>query len=131
MFYPFHSSGVTIDTVNLLTTKAYYTDKPTWGEAIIGYGEEAVEELRKIWPSKSTDELYAMLAITPMIEMNQVGRTFHRASALRLVAWAKEKNLGRLSFWKLTRSCINQPKSECSNIDQRDAQFVEIFQQFV
>jgi hypothetical protein len=73
-----------------------------------------------------------MVGVTPMIGKNDDGGTFTLADASTLVAFAKSKHLGMLSFWEMTRdrNACTGALSQCTNVTQTPYQFSQIFAGF-
>ncbi|CAG2110816.1 unnamed protein product [Medioppia subpectinata] len=83
----------------------FKTSKPgrSYGEAITKVGEFSVQQMAKIWPQKSEQQLYGMLGLTPMLGLNDNGEHFMQSDAQAVVAFAKQKQIGHLGFWSINR----------------------------
>ena len=125
--------GVIIDVVNAMTME-FGTKLTSWGDAVIVAAESTHNQMKQIWTSKSDEELYAMLGVTPMIGRNFNGRIFQLDHARQLVKWAKTKKVGLLAFWSLGRdngACPDKKISpNCSSIAQNKLEFTKIFQEY-
>ncbi|CAG2107688.1 unnamed protein product [Medioppia subpectinata] len=121
--------GVNVDIVNPMTME-FGTNKKSWGDAVIAAAESTHRQMKQVWPQKSDAELYSMLGVTPMLGKNFNGKIFTQAHARQLVAWAKQKKIGHLSFWSINRDrgCAGQPVGpSCSSIAEQDHEFTKIF----
>lgn len=125
--------GVVVDIVNPMAME-FGSKSTSWGDAVINAAESTHRQMKLVWPSKSDSELYAMLGVTPMIGRNFNGKIFQIEHAKQLVAWAKTKRIGHLSFWSLGRDngkCSGGGISpDCSSIAQADFEFTKIFQEY-
>jgi len=125
-------NGVKVDVVNAMTME-YPKISPDFGDSVINVGLMVIEQLRVIWPEKSTAELKKMLGITPMLGRNFNGQKFEIAHATKLVNWANENQIGLLAFWSIERDnggCSEIVSPTCSGIPQTEFQFTKIFQGF-
>lgn len=105
------AAGVQISHVNLMTMDygGYYSSGKAMGDLAISALTDANDQLRAIIPGLSEAGAYAMLGATPMIGQNDVqGETFTLADAQSLTNFAKQKQLGLVSFWAINR---DQPGS--------------------
>ena len=112
--------GVRVDIVNPMAME-FWTDKHSWGEAVINVANGTLRQMKKIWPKKSQDQLKSMLGITPMIGRNGNTKEFLIEHAKQLVNWAKANNIGRLAFWSMERDnggCKGKVSPSCSDIAQ-------------
>jgi len=129
--------GVEIDVVNPMTMDFY--------DGVSGdrMGERSIEALRKVhgqlkglYPGRSDAQLWGMLAATPMIGQNDDQReVFALGDARKLVAFANQQHLARLTFWATSRDnggCPGKKTADatCSGIVQQQYEFIRIFQDF-
>ena len=124
--------GVRVDIVNPMAME-FWTDKHSWGEAVINVANGTLRQMKKIWPKKSQDELKSMLGITPMIGRNGNTKEFLVEHAKQLVNWAKANNIGRLAFWSMGRDnggCKGKVSPSCSGIAQGPLDFAKVFKNF-
>lgn len=125
--------GVVVDIVNAMTME-FGSKLASWGEAVISAAESTHKQMKQVWTSKSDEELYAMLGVTPMIGRNFNGKVFQLDHAKQLVAWAKSKKVGHLAFWSLGRDngkCAGGGISpDCSSIAQTELEFTKIFEEY-
>ncbi|WP_230578989.1 hypothetical protein [Coxiella burnetii] len=62
------------------------------------------QQLKELYPDQSDETLWHRIEVTPMIGLNDtLPLNFSLQDAQALKQFAKEKNLGMLSFWSLTR----------------------------
>ncbi len=86
---------------------------------------------------KLPNEIWRMIGVTPMIGVNDVPtEIFRQSDAQKLLAFAKKKKLGLLSFWSINRdrACeVNRSSVNptCSGIPQTPHQFTQILRPFV
>lgn len=120
-------AGVNLDLVNVMAMD-YYRDVD-YGDAAVQAANGTFAQLKTLYPAKSDAQLWKMLAVTPMLGKNDDGRTFDQNDARQLVAFAKSKHLGMLSFWEATRdrNACNGPLYKCTNIAQTPYEFAKIF----
>jgi chitinase len=81
-------------------------------------------------PNLSDGDLWHLLGATPMIGQNDVAaEIFNLDDARTLVAFAKEKALGLVSFWAINRdqSCPYEDLAVCSKVNTRDFEFSDVF----
>lgn len=74
-----------------------------WGIVAPEMGEVTVSQLKTLYPSKTSQQLYKMLGITTMIGKNDDDSICYPADMLKIGQFAKEKNIGLLSFWAINR----------------------------
>jgi hypothetical protein len=131
------AANVKIDVVNEMTMDFgdYYAPSPQgkMGTYAIRSIESAARQLKKIGFPLGANP-YASLGVTPMIGVNDnKDEIFEPSDAQTLVAWAKKRGVGRLSFWAAQRDkqCAGGAKSfaldTCSSIVQTPGQFSKIF----
>lgn len=85
--------------------------------------------------AKSDEEIWHMLGATPMIGVNDViAEVFSLDHGREVLAFAQEKQLGRLSMWSINRdfACPNGPepsivRPNCSSIAQNAYAFTTVF----
>jgi Glycosyl hydrolases family 18 len=123
------SSRTRIDLVNIMTMD-YGGAVTHMGAAAIHAAQHSVRQIKSIWPRDS----FANLGITPMIGQNDsAGEVLTLSQASHLVAFAKNKRVGRLAFWSLNRdkhcSAGTPPTAQngCSGVHQRPEQFTRVF----
>jgi hypothetical protein len=96
------AGGVKIKIVNIMAMD-YGSGTRDLGKVAIQSAEGTVEQLKSIYPSKTTAQLYSMMGITPMIGVNDDGTVFTMTDAHQVASYALQKGIGLLSFWALQR----------------------------
>jgi hypothetical protein len=129
-----HLAGVNIMTMDYGESAA---PNPTgrMGDYAIQAGESLHTQLGTIYgTSKTPAQLYRMIGNTPMIGLNDVTtEVFDQQEAREVVAWAREKGVGRISMWSLNRDFqhpsgrIGYVDLKSSSILQRPYEFSKIF----
>jgi len=126
-------AGVVISHVNLMTMD-YGTSISSgrkMGEMAISAVNACHKQLRALLPSASDADLYAMIGATPMIGQNDVpSEVFSLDDARTLIAFAKEKRLGLVSFWAIQRDAPCDGAVDlvlCSNAQTANYQFNSVF----
>ncbi|PJI94026.1 chitinase [Luteimicrobium subarcticum] len=130
------TNNARIDFVNLMTFD-YYDNQPhdmanDTKTAITGL----VSQLKALYPSKTTAQLWGMTGIIEMVGIDDFGaaETFTVANAQTVYTWAKAQGVGFLSFWALQRDnggCVGTAgANECSGIAQDTWAFSKIFAPF-
>lgn len=125
-----------IDVVNIMTFD-YYDDAPhEMGKDTVTAATAVIDQLKTIYPHKSTAQLWQMLGITEMIGIDDFGppEVFTTADAAYVENWARRTGIAELSFWALERDdggCVGTAGSDsCSGIAQSTWQFSHEFEPF-
>ena len=93
-------------------------------------------QLKGLYPSKSTAQLWAMVGVTEMIGIDDEGsqETFTTADASTVLNWAEGQGISELSFWAIERDnggCPGTAGSDtCSGISQSTWFFSHAFEPF-
>jgi hypothetical protein len=123
--------GVNVDIVNTIVENFVKSDSSSLSDEIIWLSTNTMNQLKIIWPAKSTVDLYTLLGVTPFIGNNFDEKVFSLATAKQIVGWAKDKTIGQLSFWSIGRDNGHCPGREfsynCSGIEQEEYEFTKIF----
>jgi chitodextrinase len=126
-----HDAGVNLDMVNVM---AMDYNRPTgnYGTFATQAAQSTFNQIKSLWPTKTDAQIWLMVGVTPMLGKNDDGGTFTLADASTLVAYAKSKHLGMLSFWEMTRdrNACTGALSTCTNVTQTPYQFSQIFAGF-
>ncbi|GII83127.1 hypothetical protein Ssi03_11170 [Sphaerisporangium siamense] len=120
-------AGVDVDVVNVMAMDYYRSID--YGDAAVQAAQSTFNQLKSLYPGKSDAQVWRMVGVTPMLGQNDDRRIYDQADARQLVAFAKSKNLGELSFWEMTRdrnACTGALYS-CTNIPQSPYEFSKIF----
>ena len=98
-------NGVSINIVNIMAMDiGRLPANKSWGLVACQMGDTTVEQLGGVFSSiKYKETLYGMLGITVMIGKNDDDSVFMPADAIMLADYAKQKNIGLLSFWSINR----------------------------
>lgn len=134
--------GVKLDVVNIMAMDYGDSAAPNpqgrMGDYAIQAATSLFNQLKSIHgTSKSDDQLWAMVGITPMIGLNDVTtEIFDQQEAREVLAFAELKGIGRLSFWSLNRDRQN-PSGTLGYVDlfsssilQSPFEFSQIFGAF-
>lgn len=137
--------GVNIAGVNIMAMDYGYQMAPNPEEYMGEYAIESAEALhaqletlyQNAGIAKSTEELWKMVGVTPMIGMNDVTtEIFDLEDAQQLNDFATEKNIGMLSMWSANRDkqceegVIDNVNIKCSSILQEPYEFSTIFNEY-
>jgi chitinase len=130
------SNHAKIDIVNMMTFDYYdnaahnmATDTQTSANAL-------VNQLKTLYPGKTSAQYWAMVGITEMIGIDDFGapETFTIANAKTVTNWAKAQGIASLSFWALQRDNGGCPSTagadNCSGVAQSTWEFSKIMQSF-
>lgn len=94
--------GVTISVVNIMTMD--YGPDLNMGRVATTAADGLYEQMVKIWPEKSSAELWGMQGNTPMIGVNDAtNEVFSTEDARVLVNYANDKGIQLLAFWSVGR----------------------------
>jgi hypothetical protein len=115
---PVATTGLTQEGINMLTRARqiglpltvqimamdYGTPGIEMGDAAISAIEGTKTNLATLYPEKTTAELYAMIAVIPMLGQNDSpGEMFSFQDATRTAQYAHQKGLDLVSVWSLAR----------------------------
>jgi len=103
--------------------------------ALAAAESQLADALRRAGDNRDEDALWPLLGATPMIGQNDVaGDVFTLDDAAALVELARERGLGRLSFWSLNRDRPCPPgvdatiaQSTCTGMAQDPLAFTALF----
>ncbi|MFE3019000.1 cellulose binding domain-containing protein [Streptomyces sp. NPDC059256] len=119
-------AGVALDVVNVMTMDYFMVID--YGDAAVQAAEATVTQLKALYPGRTEAQLWGMLGVTPMIGENDDHQIYDQADARQLVAFARSKKLGMISFWDVTRdrnACTGN-LSLCTNVPQSPYEFSRI-----
>jgi hypothetical protein len=127
------ANNATIRAVNLMTFD-YYDGRTHHMAADSEASAQAVfNQLRRIYPTKTTAQLWAMVELCNMLGVDDYGpaETFTLGDATALTAWANAHHIAGLTNWAVGRdnsSCAgNEVSSDtCSGLKQTPYQFAHI-----
>ncbi len=101
-----NAAGVKVSVVNIMTMDygAQSSAGKNMGDLAISAASATFNQIKGIFSGRSDAQLWAMIGITPMIGVNDVtSEVFRQADAQKVVDFARQKNIGLLSFWNLQR----------------------------
>jgi chitinase len=125
-----------IDIVNIMTFDYYDGQPHEMGKDTVTAASAVIDQLRTIYPHKSTEQLWHMLGITEMIGIDDYGppEIFTPADAAYVENWATRSGIAELSFWALERDnggCVGTAGSDsCSGVAQSTWEFSREFEPF-
>ena len=130
------ANGAGVNVVNIMTFD-YYDGTTKMRQAAISAANGTVAQLAKLYPSKCTAQLYAMLGITlmPGIDDNPTKAEVTTLSDARaLTSWATSKHIDTLSIWAIQRDNGGCPgtngSNTCSGVTQKPWQISHILDKF-
>jgi hypothetical protein len=130
------ADGARVDVVNIMTFD-YYNGTTAMGKAAISAGRALHDQLAKLYPSKSSDELWAMEAITlmPGIDDNpDLAEVTSLANTRNITRFAEANHLSTLSIWAIQRDNGGCPgtngSNTCSGVKQPTWGFSHILRHF-
>ncbi|MFN8487796.1 MAG: chitinase [Caldilineaceae bacterium] len=127
--------GVNVETVNIMTMD-YGSGTPgnQMGANAIQAATNVFGQLQKLYPTKTTAQLWHMIGVTPMIGVNDVTtEIFTLSDAQTLLNFAQQQNLSLLAMWSVARdqSCPGGGLSDtCSGLAQSAWGFTNVFKPF-
>ncbi|MEU4239260.1 carbohydrate-binding protein [Actinoplanes sp. NPDC026619] len=130
------SNSARIDIVNMMTFDYYDNAAHNMATDTQTSANGLVNQLKALYPSKTTAQLWAMVGIIEMIGVDDFGpaETFTIANAQTVTNWAKTQGIAALSFWALQRDNGGCPggaaADNCSGVSQTTWQFSKIMQSF-
>ncbi|HEU5370103.1 MAG TPA: carbohydrate-binding protein, partial [Ktedonobacterales bacterium] len=127
--------GVNFSIVNLMAMD-YGQPDSMMGQEAINAANGFFAQLKQIFPSDSTAQLWSMIGVTVLIGQNDSqGEIFSEANGQQLLAFAEQQNLGLLSFWEVSRDNGGCPGNTtdsdmCSGLSQGTFDFINMFKVF-
>lgn len=100
------AAGVTISHVNLMVMDygESYSSGKKMGDLAISAVNACADQLQALIPGLTDAAAYRMIGATPMIGVNDVrSEVFTLDDARQLIAFAKAKQLGLVSYWAIQR----------------------------
>lgn len=125
------TAGVRFDLVNCMTMDYGNSfASRNQGQLAVEVAESLKKQLAKMFPKKAQGDLYGMIGLTPMIGKNDDANFFRVEDAVSVAKFAREKNLGLLSFWALQRDqCGTGSLAIYSQANTKDFEFYHAFKQ--
>jgi hypothetical protein len=130
------SNSARVDIVNIMTFDYYDNASHEMANDTETAAAGLVNQLRTLYPSKTTAQLWAMVGVTEMPGIDDFGpaETFTTADAPTVENWAVTKGIGALSIWALQRdngNCTGTGgQDNCSGVAQSTWQFSHTFEPF-
>jgi len=122
------TAGVTISVVNGMTMD--YGNGTDLGTTPIRSIDGLALQLRDLLPNLTVDQAYRLVGATAMIGKNDDEETLSLANADTLVGYARQKQLGLVSFWAIQRDqpCASGGTVDlCSRVNTAVFEFSAIF----
>jgi chitinase len=125
-----------IDIVNIMTFDYYDGQPHEMAQDTVTAATAVVDQLKTIYPHKSTEQLWHMLGITEMAGIDDYGppEVFTTADAAYVKSWATRTGIAELSFWALERDnggCVGTAGADnCSGVAQSTWEFSHEFESF-
>jgi chitinase len=124
------ASGVKVSVLNMMTMDYYSNTGKTHAQLAIAITDQVVNQLKTLYPSKTTAQLYSMIGITPMIGYNDDNTLFSLADTQEVVSYAISKKVGLLSFWALQRDQLGSGSLPLySGANKTDFEFYSVFKE--
>jgi chitinase len=130
------SNNARIDVVNMMTFDYYDNAAHNMATDTQTSANGLVNQLRTLYPGRTTGQLWSMVGIIEMIGVDDFGpaETFTLANATTVTNWARTQGIAALSFWALQRDNGGCPggsaADNCSGVAQSTWQFSHIMQSF-
>jgi Carbohydrate binding domain/Fibronectin type III domain len=120
-------AGVNVDMVNAMAMDYYRSGD--YGDFAVQAANSVFNQLKGLYPSKTTAQLWKMVGVTPMLGQNDDGHIFDFGDSTQLVNFAKANHLGMLAFWEMTRdrNACTGALYRCTNVPQQPYDFSKIF----
>ena len=125
-----------IDIVNIMTFDYYDGQPHEMGKDTVTAATAVIDQLKTIYPHKTTEQLWHMLGITEMVGIDDYGppEVFTTADGTYVENWAAKTGIAELSFWALERDnggCVGTAGSDsCSGVAQSTWEFSHEFEPF-
>jgi hypothetical protein len=129
------SHGVNFNVVNLMTMD-YGSADSNMGQESINAANGLYAELKTMFPSKTSSQLWSMVGITPMVGQNDTsGEVFSLSDAQQVLTFAQQNKIGELAFWEVSRDNGNCAASTtasdtCSGVAQSTYAFINALKSF-
>lgn len=107
------AKGVNFNMVNLMTMDFGNTSADEADETLSS-GNGFHSQLKQIFPSKTSSQLRDIIGITDLIGQNDDSEIFTASDGAKVLSFAKQHQIGELSFWALSRD-----NGSCSGVQHR------------
>jgi chitinase len=135
------ANGTRVDIVNIMTFDYYDNKQHEMAVDAKSAAAALVATMHRLWPDKSSSQLWGMVGITTMIGLDDYGsggetgpvEAFTTDDAFDLTFWAWQRGIAMLSFWGLHRdngSCPGQHQEACSGVEQLPWEYSRIMGAF-
>lgn len=122
------AGGVALTLVNVMAMDYGDSAAPSpagrMGTYAIAAATATRRQLARVYPRRSTQALFAMVGVTPMLGINDVEtEVFGLDDAQRLATWAAQSHVGMLGLWQAgrDRACarpVTSAQIDCSGVTQ-------------
>lgn len=103
------NNGVSLSIINIMAMNVgMLPPGKSWGAVASEMGDTTLGQMKALYPKKTSAELYRMLGITVMIGRNDDGSVFMPSDATIIGQYAKDHNIGLLSYWAINRDQIGE-----------------------
>ncbi|WP_415623970.1 cellulose binding domain-containing protein [Mycobacterium intermedium] len=131
------ANGVDISRVNVMAMDYFDPSLPVagkMGDYAIQAATAVHDQLVPLYPNKTDAEIWEMVAVTPMIGVNDNPvEIFTLEDAQKLLDFAEAKGLGGLHMWSINRDYpgpLGTLSNTSSGVDQTPWAFSQIFEKF-
>ncbi len=130
-----NSNGFIPDIVNIMAMDYGASFPADMGQNAIDATNNTVNQLRTVFPGRTTAQYFAMMGITPMLGVNDVqSETFQLSDATDVQNFARNNGVGLLALWSANRDhqcgAGEGALFQCSLITQSPFAFSAIFNPF-
>jgi len=130
------SAGVNFTVANIMTMDLGGSTDGATGKLAINAALGLYKQLNALFPAKSSNQLWSMVGMTPMIGLNgSGGEVFTEADAQTVLTFAQQHSLGELAMWSAGRDAecpgdASTISTTCSGTTQNTFDFTKIFTAF-
>jgi hypothetical protein len=130
------ANNARIDIVNIMTFDYFDNASHEMAGDTKTAASGLVNQLRSLYPAKTTAQLWALVGVTEMPGIDDFGtaETFTTADAPTVESWAIAQGISSLSIWALQRDnggCVGTGgQDSCSGVSQSTWQFSHTFEPF-
>jgi len=128
------AKGVNFNMVNLMTMD-YGNTSNDEGDATISSANGFYHQLKQIFPSKTSSQLWGMIGVTDLIGQNDDSEIFTASDGAKVLSFATQNQIGELSFWAVSRDNGSCPGSTndsdtCDGLSQSSYAFTNSWKSF-
>jgi len=122
------SVGVDVDRVIIMTMDWYAPTATNLGQNSVTCAQSLHTQLTALYPSKTSDQIYNMIGILPMIGENDDGTKFTLSDVSNVCSYANLHNVGLVSYWSQMRDQVSSESlSVSSKVNTKDFEFYNAF----